>query len=363
MEQFAFLIHPIDIQDIYRKYKALQYAPTFIVEKIVEKISPSTVSHITNLHSNYSEGEGWFIGVPLTSKQMMKLPEEKVMKKIIEGGKVAERLGAKILGLGAFTSVVGDAGITVSKNLNIPVTTGNTYTVAAAYDGVKEACRLMGKKVNESEIAVVGASGSIGSVCAEMACREAASLKLIGKNIEQLLQLKNRLLEKYSLKEIEITNSIKEGIGSADIVITVTSSVHDVIKAEYIKSGAVICDVARPRDVSKSVQQARKDVLVIEGGVIEVPQGVNFNFNFGFPKGLAYACMAETMILALEKRYENFSIGREMKIEKVDEIKRLAEKHGFKLAGLRSFERMISEQHIESVLEAVDHHRKYGVYS
>ena len=41
----------------------------------------------------------------------------------------AEKLGAKIVGLGAFTAVVGDAGITVARNLNIPVTTGNSYTV------------------------------------------------------------------------------------------------------------------------------------------------------------------------------------------------------------------------------------------
>jgi fatty aldehyde-generating acyl-ACP reductase len=41
--------------------------------------------------------------------------------------------------LGAFTAVVGDAGITIAKNLNIPVTTGNSYTVATAIEGTKKA--------------------------------------------------------------------------------------------------------------------------------------------------------------------------------------------------------------------------------
>ncbi|MBM7616185.1 shikimate dehydrogenase [Alkaliphilus hydrothermalis] len=354
MEKFAFLIHPIQIDDVYRKYKFLKYLPEGWVEKLIEFIPPSMVSHITNIHGYHSQGEGWFIGVPLTSKQMMTLPEEKVMKKIVEAGKIAEELGAGIVGLGAFTSVVGDAGITVAKKLNIPVTTGNTYTVAAAFDATKEACRLLGKEFADCEVAVVGANGSIGRICAELASREVSRLRLVGRDRKKLEQLKEALMGDYPNKIIETTTSIELGISSADVVVTVTSSIDDVIKAEYIKTGAVVCDVARPRDVSKAVQEKRKDVLVIEGGVIEVPKGVKFNFNFGFPDGLSYACMAETMILSLEKKYENFSLGREIDINKVDEIKRLADKHGFRLAGLRSFERVIDDTHIQGVLDAIE---------
>lgn len=50
-----------------------------------------------------------------------------------------------MVGLGAFTSIVGDAGITVAKNLDIAVTSGNSYTVATALEGTREAVRLMGK--------------------------------------------------------------------------------------------------------------------------------------------------------------------------------------------------------------------------
>ncbi len=358
MEKFAFLIHPIGIDDVYRKYKFLKYIPEALVDKIIEKIPPSTVSHITNLKGRNHEGEGWFVGVPLTSRQMMKLPEELVINKIIKAGKIAEELGAKILGLGAFTSVVGDAGITIAQNLSIPVTTGNTYTVAAAYDATKEACRLMGKKIKESKVAIIGANGSIGRVCTELACREAASIIMVGKRLEPLKEMKEKLKGQYPQQTIEYTNVIEEGIKVADVVITVTSSVNEVIKPEHIKSGAVLCDVARPRDISKAVQKARKDILVIEGGVIEVPEGVHFNFNFGFPKGLAYACMAETMILSLERRYENYSLGREIDIKKVDEIRIMAERQGFRVAGLRSFERMIDEKQIEAVLQAVDERKK-----
>jgi predicted amino acid dehydrogenase len=87
-------------------------------------------------------------------------------------------------------------------------------------------------------------------------------------------------------------------------------------------------------------------VLVIEGGVVEVPGDVEFNFNFGFPPKMAYACMSETMMLALEGRYESFTLGKDVSVEQVEEITRLARKHGFKLAGFRSFEKAVTEEQI-----------------
>ena len=112
---------------------------------------------------------------------MIELPEEYVINKIIQTGKLAEKLGAKILGLGAFTAVVGDAGITIAKNLNIPVTTGNSYTVATAIEGTKKASKIMGKDLKNAEVLVIGASGSIGNVCAQMLARDCKYMTLAGR--------------------------------------------------------------------------------------------------------------------------------------------------------------------------------------
>ena len=69
--------------------------------------------------------------------------------------------------------------------------------------------------------------------------------------------------------------------------------------------------------MSVEVKHKRKDVLVIEGGIVKVPGDVEFNFDFGFPKGHSHACMAETMILALEEKYENWSPGRDLSVAQV----------------------------------------------
>lgn len=348
MDNFAFIIHPIDISDVSRKFKFMKHLPDRMVEGIMKKLPPVKVSHITGVKSPYNEIEGWFVGCPLTTRQMMSLPEEYVLKKIIQTGKLAEKLGARIVGLGAFTSVVGDAGITVAKNLNIAVTSGNSYTVATALEGTKKAAKIMGHNWKDAEVVVIGAAGSIGRVCARILARECRFLTLVGRHTEKLEGVAEQILHDTGLS-VRVTSNIHNALKKADVVITVTSSVDTIIDADDLKPGAVVCDVSRPRDVSKEVAEKRNDVLIIEGGVVEVPGDVNFNFNFGFPPKTSYACMAETMTLALEGRYENFSLGRDITVEQVDEIARLATKHGFKLAGFRSFEREVSQEEIERI--------------
>ncbi len=61
--------------------------------------------------------------------------------------------------------------------------------------------------------------------------------------------------------------------------------------------------------------------------------------------------MAETMILALSGRLENFTLGSHIAVEKVKEINRLGQLHGFRMAGFRRFERAIDENEIELIRE------------
>ena len=141
----------------------------------------------------------------------------------------------------------------------------------------------------------------------------------------------------------------------ADIVITVTSAVDAVILPELIRRGTVVCDGAHPCDVSVRVARERNDLLVIEGGGVAVRGDMCLpltdkpekEFRFGFPPGTAYACMSETM--ALEGRYESFTLGKEVSVVQVDEISLLAEKHGFHLAGFRSFEKAIADAEIDRI--------------
>lgn len=348
MEKFAFIVHPLTARDLSRKFPIAKHFSDHFIEKIIQYIPPFKVSTIRGIQSPVAEAEGFFIGCPLTSRQMVELPQEKVIQKIIQAGKLAEDLGAKIVGLGAFTSIVGDAGITVAKNLNIAVTTGNSYTVATALEGTRQAAKVMGISLERASVVILGATGAIGSACAQILAKEVRYLTLVARNESRLEKLSAHIMRTTGLV-VEVTANTKAAVQAADVVIAVTSAVDSLIEPGDLKPGAVVCDVARPRNVAQSVAAERNDVLVIEGGIVEVPGNVNFGLNFGFPPGTAYACMAETMILALEKYEKNFTIGRDITVKQIEKITQLAQKHGFKLAGLRSFERALLSAEVDVI--------------
>ncbi|MDP1547936.1 MAG: hypothetical protein Q8L87_18150 [Anaerolineales bacterium] len=351
MDTFAFIIHPIDPKrDVSRKFPFLGKA---LSEKQIDFFStffpPVYISEIEGITSQTTGKvvKGWFIACPYTPRRMMQLPERTVYRKIIQTGRMAEGLGANILGLGAFTSVIGDAGVTIANALDVPVTTGDSYTVAMAVQAIRDAAKVMDIKLSDATVAVVGATGAIGRVCAELLAGEAARTLLIARDEKKLAALRNRL--KVQARSELVISTKMDVLKEAQLILTVTSSIHDVIHPEHLQAGSVVCDVARPRDVSAMVAAVRDDILVIDGGMVDVPGPVNFHFNFGFPEGKAYACMAETIALALEGRFEDYTVGREITLERVNEITAMAEKHGFRMSGFRSFEREVTEEQIEAV--------------
>ena len=360
MDTFAFIIHPIDPKrDVSRKFPFLGRV---LNEKQIDFFStffpPVYISEIEGIRSGATgrEIKGWFIACPYTPRRMMELPERTVYRKIIQTGRLAEKLGAQILGLGAFTSVVGDAGITIANALDVPVTTGDSYTVTVAVEAIREAACRMDIPLKGATAAVVGATGAIGQVCAELLADDVERLYLIGRKQEKLEELRDRL--KVRARSELIVSTKMDVLSEAQLILTVTSAIHDVIRPEHLQPGSVVCDVARPRDVSAMVAAVRDDILVIDGGMVDVPGTVDFHFNFGFPPGKAYACMAETIALALDGRFEDYTLGKHLTRERVDEIGGIAKKHGFRLSGFRSFEREVTEEQIETVRRNAKNARK-----
>ena len=351
MDNFAFIIHPLDPKrDVKRKFPLLGRAlPVPAINFLSRFFPPLYISHITAVRSEATgkEVEGWFVACPFTPQRMMTLSPKTVYRKVIATAHLAERLGAKLVGLGAYTSVVGDGGVTISRSVNVPVTTGDSYTVASAVEALKKAAEIMSIDPSKATLAVVGATGAIGAVAAEMLAEDVPHIVLIGKRFDRLTEVKARCENVGA--EVLVTNDL-DMLRQADLVLTVTSAVEAIVQPQHLKSGAVVCDVARPRDVSKAVAEQRDDVFVFEGGLVEIPgPEASFNFDFGFPPKTSYACMAETIALALEGRYENYSLGKDLTVAQVKEIAEIARRHGFKLAGFRSFEHAVPEADIERI--------------
>lgn len=356
MDVFAFILHPLDPKvDVARKYPTLaRVLPASLIHFFSRYWPPVVLSQIRGVRSAATgrEIKGWLLACPFTAERMIRLPPPVAYRKIIQTGRLAERLGARILGLGAYTSVVGDGGITVARALDIPVTTGDSYTVALAIAALMEGGRQMGIEVERATAAVVGATGAIGSACARLLASRVERQVLVGRRMERLQEV---AAEVYTLGGSEVEGTLDvAAIRQADLVISATSAGVSVIHSGHLKPGAVICDVARPRDVAAQVKRERDDVLVIDGGLAETPGEVDFGFDYGLPPRLTFGCMAETMALALEGRFEDYTVGKNLEIGRIQEIEQIADRHGFRLAGLRSFEHSLTQDQIQSVRRRAD---------
>jgi fatty aldehyde-generating acyl-ACP reductase len=336
LERFGFIIHPIDIRkDVAKRFPALSRLPLQWLDLLSGYFPPVYLSHITGIRSALgTEAEGWLVACPLTPSAMKRFPLRRVYRQIIRAGRLAEKLGARIVGLGALTSAVGDAGESVARGLQVAVTTGNSYTVAVTCHAVRCIAPALGEPLGQLRVAVLGATGSIGSACSRALCGNVAHLTVIGHDPDAVAQLVGELTTAGG--GLVSGSTDVAALRDAELIVSATNSAGPLIRPEHLRPGAAVYDLAMPPDVSAAVHALGVDAIVVSGGEVIVPGNVDFGFDFGLPPGHAYACMSETIALALEGRYENFTLGRRIAPERVKEIADVARRHGFRPAPLRN---------------------------
>ncbi len=402
--RFAFLIHALDLESYHQFDNSLL---AFSEEELAEltgrfgdMVGPF-VAGKTRIQSQAGRtAYGEFIALPRTTDEFLEMPRKQAMEELKAAVAMARHRGARIVGLGAFTAVASMGGLYL-KNEGVPITTGNSYTVVAAVDAVNTATEKLQMERSDITAGIVGATGSIGKGISLLLSETVPRLVLIGNpnnttsserlhlvaaeiyryqsailqqgrplkpgsmghllaECEELLSPDAPMEEFEAFADgeghrkglIEFSTDIDAVLSRADVVISATSATGKVIHAGNLKEGAVVCDISRPANVSEEVDEARPDVLVIDGGVIEVPGLPSFGWDFGFEQGLAYACMAETMMLALEQHYKHFSLGSSgVNLETILQTRYWAAEHGFKLANFRSFNRPLSDEKWQKLLE------------
>jgi predicted amino acid dehydrogenase len=363
IRRFAFVIHPLSQEYIRKGFPIPKGTPKFImdqVETIAAHMPPMVYCKMQNIVSpSGAEAEGWLITVGGTPKEMLARSPEFTYSRLLAASRMAEKLGAQIMGLGAFTKVVGDAGVTVARRSRLPITSGNSYSASGALWAAADAMKRMGlvalhpqtRKVMAKTM-VIGASGSIGSVSARLLAMAFDEVVIAGRDLRKLEDLKASILQDAPEAKVVCSTDYDSLLGQMDMIVTSTSGagkkILDIMK---VKPGCVITDVARPLDLPPEEVAKRPDVLVIESGEIELPSKVKGLKSIGLPPNIVYACLAETIVLALEGRFEVFTIGRDTEWQKVKEIYRLGLKHGMKLAAISGVKGVYSDEDIQRVVE------------
>jgi predicted amino acid dehydrogenase len=363
IRRFAFVIHPLSQEFIRKGFPIPKGTPKFVmdqVETIAAHLPPMVYCKMENIVSpTGAEAEGWLISVGGTPKEMLARSPEFTYRRLLAASQMAEKMGAQIMGLGAFTKVVGDAGVTVARRSRLPITTGNSYSASGALWAAADAMRRMGLVKESSrgqrlraKTMVVGATGSIGSVSARLLAMAFDEVVLAGRDLKKLEELKASILQDTPDAKVVCSTDYDSLLGEMDMIVTSTSGAgKKILDITRVKPGCVITDVARPLDLPPGEVAKRPDVLVIESGEIELPTKVKGMKSIGLPPNVVYACLAETIVLALEGRFEVFTIGRDTEWEKVKEIYKLGLRHGMKLSAISGVNGVYTDEQIAAVVE------------
>jgi predicted amino acid dehydrogenase len=346
---FAFVFHPVQRDIINRRLGMLQGCPSWALERLLLRLPPLTLAEMKGVRTPYTEAEGFIISSNVLAGLAPRLPEAYLLKKMMAAARKAARLGAGVIGLDGAAGA-GDAGISLARAFKSAVTTGSHYAVASTLDGYRGALRLMGADTGDAVVMVHGAGTAAGGICARILAREGVNfLTLTGRDLHRLDGLAQRILTESGVS-CKVSSLPAKAAGRADLVIAAGDLEDFPVGPGDFKPGAVVWDlVSRPRPLSAWLTPARKDLLAIEEALIKVPGAVNCPLDMGLPPGTVYPWMAETIILALERRHESYSLGADLRIGKVEEIRRLAGKHGFKVEGYRSAGRCLSGTEINRI--------------
>ncbi len=358
VERFSFVIHPLSANQFFLSPLLKNLANTPLashVEKVASHVPGYHYGKITGIKSPITgkEVEGDLYMITMTPKMMMKQPPEKMYNALNRMCDMAMKRGSKIIGLGAYTKIVGDAGVTVNERSPIPVTTGNSLSSASTLWAASFAIEKMNLVKKENEIyqgtaMVIGATGSIGKVCAKVLANQWKKIIIAAPRPYKILELVRELQEQNPNVEVIGTSSPDRYSSECDLIITSTSAQGEsVMDIEKVKPGCVICDVSRPFDITLEDAAKRPDVLVIASGEVELPGDISISHTIGLPGSSVYACLAETALLALEGRFESFSISRDLQYDRVCEIDKIARKHGVKLSAIMGHAGEITEREIE----------------
>jgi acetylornithine/succinyldiaminopimelate/putrescine aminotransferase/predicted amino acid dehydrogenase len=278
-----------------------------------------------------------FVGLGFTAAQIMHTMQNGkskwVLEKVREGVELAAEEGCTVVGLGGHTSIVSANGLYL-RGCKPAITSGNALTVGMAIMAVQRAVKKLGICTQCASVAVVGATGNIGSTCAVILASEFGEIYLVGRSATtpRLMTVAEDIKKLAPEKKVHLVDNL-DVLRRCSVVVSASNAAHALIFPEHLApEPVVICDISVPGDVHESVTQQRPDAEVIRSPIVKLPHNPEFKIA-GIPlaKGLALPCMAETLLMGLENAKTNGSYGP-ITPERVQHMCQVAQKHGFTLA-------------------------------
>ncbi|MGB5134955.1 MAG: long-chain acyl-[acyl-carrier-protein] reductase [Prochlorococcaceae cyanobacterium] len=265
-------------------------------------------------------------------------------RKVIKAMELAQRSGIDITALGGFTSIIfEDMNLLREQRVSAVeldwtrFTTGNTHTAWVICQQVETNAPRLGIDLARARVAVVGATGDIGSaVCRWLQRRGVGELLLVARRPQPLVELQQSLGAGRIL-------SLQEALPEADVVVWVASLPQSLeIDAAQLRNPCLMIDGGYPKNLGSKA--TGPGVHVLKGGIVEFWQDIGWQMmevaEMAVPQRQMFACFAEAILLDFEELHTNFSWGRNnITLEAMDRIGEASLRHGFKALELEAVDR------------------------
>ncbi len=265
-------------------------------------------------------------------------------RKVLKAMELAQRSGIDITALGGFTSIIfEDMNLLREQRVSAVeldwqrFTTGNTHTAWVICQQVETNAPQLGIDLKQARVAVVGATGDIGSaVCRWLQRRGVGELLLVARRPQPLAELHASLGEGQVL-------SLEEALPEADVVVWVASLPQSLeIDTKRLRNPCLMIDGGYPKNLDSKA--SAPGVRVLKGGIVEFWQDIGWQMmelaEMAVPQRQMFACFAEGILLDFEQIHTNFSWGRNnITLEAMDHIGAASIRHGFRSLELEPADR------------------------
>ena len=264
-------------------------------------------------------------------------------RKVLNAMELAQKSGLDISALGGFTSIIfEDMNLLREQQVRATTlawerfTTGNTHTAWVICRQVERNAPRVGLELARAKVAVIGATGDIGSaVCHWLSARSGVGELLLVARKEQPLKDLQASLGGGRILPLE------EALKEADVVVWVASLPESLsIDVGSLKRPCLMIDGGYPKNLDSKA--ASEGVHVLKGGIVEFHTDIHWQVvalaaAMARPQRQMFACFAEAMLLDFEGLHTNFSWGRnQIRLERMDQIGAASLRHGFRAIELQS---------------------------
>jgi fatty aldehyde-generating acyl-ACP reductase len=299
---------------------------------------PQLVEHLQVISATGKTIEGAYIDSCFVPEMLSRFKTAR--RKVLSAMELAQKNGIDITALGGFTSIIFE-NFNLLKEQQIRsttlewerFTTGNTHTAWVICRQVETNAPKLGIDLRQARVAVIGATGDIGSaVCRWLSQRTGVKeLLLVARQPQPLLDLQRELGGGRILK-------LEEALPEADVVVWVASLPQTLsIDAANLKSPCLMIDGGYPKNLD--TKASGNGIHVLKGGIVEFFSDITWQMmemaEMDNPKRQMFACFAEAILLEFEGIHTNFSWGRNnICLDKMDLIGAASLRHGFQALGL-----------------------------